>query len=419
MIKELKNTQRAFLAFVSAFTPIYATLFTPSLPLLVNDLNMQLSQFHLPMTSFILGCALGQPLWGILSNRYGRKPALFLGILLTLLSCLICIVAAHIAHFNLFIFSRILMGIGSGIGLNTAFAVIGDVYSHEEARIAPSSIFAPSCLFADLDVIKLFSFTKLFSSILTGSAVSIGGLITEHLGWSGCFYFLTAFGGLILLLSFYFPETSYRRTKLPQPWKTYIYQLAQEVKNSQLIMAGTISGCGLSMLLLFTTSSPFIAIHMIGLKPDEYSIWALMPSLGLIVGYIFAERIAHALSIKQLLSFGRKILFMASLFSLGTFYFGHINPWSFFFPMLCIDAGLALVFASTSTIALTSAKNKAYAGSIYHFIQFAFCSIFLPFLSVVCIQNPVLLPLIFLLLALTIGFLLHRLEKSIHSSSPN
>jgi MFS transporter, DHA1 family, multidrug resistance protein len=174
------------------------------------------------------------------------------------------------------------------------------------------------------------------------------------------------------------------------------------------------------MIYLFASAAPFIGINLIGMDPDQYGTWAFFPSLGLAVGSLFTEHISTRMNPKQLLWLGSKILLIASLLSLCAFYFGHINPWSLFFPMLCIDTGLAFVFATTAAIALTGAKNKSIGSSLMHFINLGITVISVYLIGITSIKNPVMLPLLFLLLVLVISFLMRKLvacmEKKVNEN---
>jgi MFS transporter, DHA1 family, multidrug resistance protein len=287
------------------------------------------------------------------------------------------------------------MAVGSCAGLNIAFTIVGDLYDKTHA-------------------LRIFSFIMLFSAVIPGTATCIGGFLTQHLGWQSCFYFLIFFGALLLAICWYvLPETAKTLDRQALRVKEILKSYAQECRNSQLILSAVITGCGASIIYLFASAAPFIGIDLIGMDPDQYGTWAIFPSIGLAAGSFFTDRIAGRISPKQLLWIGARSLVIASLLSFGAFYFGHIHPWSLFFPMLCIDTGLAFVFSTTAAIALTKAKNKSIGSSLMHFINLGLCVISINLIGLTSIKNPVILPLLFLLLVTLICFLLHLLVKSL------
>jgi Bcr/CflA subfamily drug resistance transporter len=389
------NPSKLFLALLAALPSIYAVLFTPSLPSLVTYFDVQFAQSQLPMSSFLLGYAFGQLPYGPLSNRFGRKPILALGILIALVSCLLCVVAGYTHNFTLFVIARFFMAVGSCAGLNIAFTIVGDRFDKTLA-------------------LRIFSFIMLFSAVIPGMATCIGGFLTQYLGWQSCFYFLMLFGAALLAICWkVLPETAVAVDVKALRIKEILKSYAEECKNRQLILSALITGCGASIIYLFASAAPFIGIDLIGMNPDQYGTWAIFPSIGLAAGSFFTDRIAGRISAKQLLWIGARILIIASLLSFGSFYFGHIHPWSLFFPMLCIDTGLAFVFSTTATIALTQAKNKSIGSSLMHFINLGLCVVFINLIGLTSIKNPVILPLLFLLLVTIICLLLHLLVKSL------
>ena len=124
MNEERNNTRlKLFLVILAALPSIYAVLFTPSLPLLARYFDMEFSQSQMPMSSFLLGYALGQLPCGPLSNRFGRKPILLVGIVIAILSCFLCIFAGYSHNFSLFIIARFFMAVGSCAGLQYCFTI--------------------------------------------------------------------------------------------------------------------------------------------------------------------------------------------------------------------------------------------------------------------------------------------------------
>src|SRR5579862_5640776 len=117
---------RLFLAIIAALPSIFALLFTPALPLLIGHFDVEFQHSQLPMSCFLLGYALGQLPYGPLSNRFGRRCVLHLGLLIAILSCIGCVSAGHAHNFYLFLVARFFMAVGSGAGLHTAFTIVGD-----------------------------------------------------------------------------------------------------------------------------------------------------------------------------------------------------------------------------------------------------------------------------------------------------
>src|SRR5687768_11342902 len=111
--------QFAFLILLMliSFASIHAVLFTPALPHLAHSFDITIESAQQTLTWFLIGYALGQLLYGPLANRFGRKPALYSGICLQILSSFMCVLAGKLACYPLLILGRFFLALGSGVGL--------------------------------------------------------------------------------------------------------------------------------------------------------------------------------------------------------------------------------------------------------------------------------------------------------------
>jgi Bcr/CflA subfamily drug resistance transporter len=389
-MNQVREPKTLLLAILAALPSIYAVLFTPALPLITKFFGITVGDAQQSMTAFLLGYAFGQLPYGPLSNRFGRKPVFFIGMTVAIFSSLLCIVAGHLHLFWLFVIARFLMACGACVGLNIAYTIIGDLYNHTQAM-------------------KVLSFIMLLSAVIPGVATFTGGVLTDHFGWEGCFYFLAFFGLVVAALAYFLlPETSTsfdpQALKIRQIFSSYI----NEFSNKPLVLAATITGCGAGMIYLFASSAPFIGINIIKLTPEQYGFWALIPALGLLSGSIITRRLASSFSSKQLLNAGSITLIGISLIFLALYYFKLIYIWSLFFPMMLVDTCLALIFTTTAAIALTSAKNKSIGSSLMSFINLSLCVLSVFILGMITIQDPIILPLLFCGLSGIIFFLIRR-----------
>src|SRR5271156_684920 len=116
------------LLLMISFASVNAVLFTPALPNIAHFFAISDSTAQLTITWFLIGYALGQLLYGPLANRFGRKKALFVGIGLQIISSFIC-VASGLAHtYWLLVTGRLLLALGSGVGLKMAFTLVNECY---------------------------------------------------------------------------------------------------------------------------------------------------------------------------------------------------------------------------------------------------------------------------------------------------
>lgn len=118
----MKKPIEFLLAFVAALPSIFAVLFTPSLPILAEHFHVTFGEVQQTMVFYLAGYALGQLPYGPLSNKLGRKPVFYIGMLVAILSSIGVIISGMIHCFPLFILSRFFMACGACVGLNVAFS---------------------------------------------------------------------------------------------------------------------------------------------------------------------------------------------------------------------------------------------------------------------------------------------------------
>jgi DHA1 family bicyclomycin/chloramphenicol resistance-like MFS transporter len=186
MSQQKKLPQTPILFLLASFPTISALLATPSLPNMVQSLGITPSQAQSTITVFLLGYAFGNLPYGPLSKKYGRKPIIYLGALLAIFGAL---TIALTKIFSLILLGRLLMGLGSGVGLKMSYTIIGDVYEHKAAT-------------------KVISILMYAFAIVPAVGMTLGGFLTETFGWQSCYFFLAAYSFFILALSSFLPETS-------------------------------------------------------------------------------------------------------------------------------------------------------------------------------------------------------------------
>jgi MFS family permease len=122
------------LLLLVSYPSVGAVLFTPALPAIAQFFAISSSIAQLTITLFLIGYAVGQLPYGPLSNKVGRKPALYIGLSISVFGALLCAVAGLLAQFWLLILARIITALGASVGLMMALTIISDYYQPEAAR---------------------------------------------------------------------------------------------------------------------------------------------------------------------------------------------------------------------------------------------------------------------------------------------
>ena len=234
------------LGALTAIGPLSIDMYLPSFPILEQELG---KGAQLSLASFFMGMTLGQVLYGSLSDRFGRKPPLVIGLSIFVVAAL----AASQAHtMHELIIYRFFQGFGGCSGMVIARAIVRD-------RCQPSQ------------AAQAFSMLLLVMGLAPILAPLLGSYFLTQWGWQSIFYFKAIFASLCLVaMMSLIPES------LKQPRKL---QLSQVLINYwQLLFDRSFIGYTLASCLAFSgmfayiTGSPNLLIKLYGLSPSQYSL---------------------------------------------------------------------------------------------------------------------------------------------------
>jgi DHA1 family bicyclomycin/chloramphenicol resistance-like MFS transporter len=165
------------LAMLTALGPLSMDMYLPSLPDIAHVLGAPVARTQLTISSYLIGFAVGQMIYGPLSDRYGRRPVLLAAVALYLASTLACAAAQSV---DLLIAARLLQGISGSGAIVLARAIVRDVYSGVQAA-------------------RELSLMGSISATAPIVAPMIGGVLQAGFGWRANFICMSV-GGLIAFL---------------------------------------------------------------------------------------------------------------------------------------------------------------------------------------------------------------------------
>lgn len=368
------------LLLMISFASVNAVLFTPALPNIATYFTISSDSAQRTITFYLIGYALGQLVYGPLANRYGRKPALYMGVGLQILSSLMCVLSGIVNEYLLMIAGRFLLALGAGVGLKMTFTLVNECY---EPKIASQKI----------------SYLMLGFAITPGLAVALGGFLNSYYGWESCFYAGAAYGVVLLALIAKLPETlkstnlDLNALKINHLIRSY----ATVFKNSGLIAGGLLMGGSTCFVYVFAAIAPFVAMNMLGMSSEQYGIANILPPIGLILGSLCSARLAKTHPLAAIIRNGILIAFIGVVIMLVVTAMALPPVISLFAPMILIYFGLSLILANASTVAMSHVADKAHGSAVMSFVNMGLATLVV--LSLSCFAlNTILMPSIFAVL---------------------
>ncbi len=384
------------LLLLVSYPSVGAVLFTPALPGIASFFQVSSAMAQLTVTLFLVGYAIGQLPYGPLSNKIGRKPALSIGLLVSIFGSLLCGLAGLLDLFWLLIIARIIAALGASVGLMMTFTIVSDYYEPEMAR-------------------KKLTYVIVAFAIAPGAAVAFGGFITQYLSWESTFYFQAVYGFLLWLLCLRLPETSTTLSPEPFNFTMVLESYLKRCRNLKLFLCGLIQGCCTSFVYIFAALAPFMVIHLLGLTPSEYGLVNLIPSVGMILGSVLSRLTSHRISAHRSILLGLLLILPSTIAMLTAFSYGIFNLWTLFVPYFFMNMGITLAYINCPAIGTGEAKNKPNASAVLAFLNILMCVITVFVLQMIPGQTPVLMPILFGALLLCLFPLYLLLEKQIRS----
>jgi EmrB/QacA subfamily drug resistance transporter len=195
-----KRTILSALAVVMLLSALDQTIVTTAMPRIIEQLH-GLAMYAWVTTAYMLASTVSVPIYGKLSDIYGRKPILIIGIIVFLLGSFLCGLAGEFGDLPLLgngmmqlVVFRGVQGLGGGALMTVSFAVIADLYPPRERG-------------------RLFGFFGAVFGVATVIGPFIGGFFTDHgtatvfnhevAGWRWVFYVNLPLGLVALFMILY------------------------------------------------------------------------------------------------------------------------------------------------------------------------------------------------------------------------
>ena len=266
------------LSLLLGLQPITTDLYLPALPALTEGFGASMAQAQLTLTALLLAFGLSQLIWGPLSDRFGRRPILLLGMTAYVLASIASTLAPNM---GLLIIWRTIQGAAMGAGVMCARAIVRDLYAPVQgARVmskALSGLGVTACLSAPL-----------------------GGLLSDLFNWRIALLALTIFGAVcLMLIVLRFEETvpqknlrALQPATLLQTWRTIL-------RNPTFWAFSALSGASYAGLFTFLAASSFVFIRVLGLSKTEYGMVMFFNSLAYISGTFACRRLLSQFGVRR------------------------------------------------------------------------------------------------------------------------
>lgn len=312
-IKKQSKLLIILLSALVAFGPLSIDMYLPALPSIAHDLNSTVASTQKTITIFLLGFSIGMLIYGPLSDRFGRKKLLLIGMVLYVFATLGCIFSQHIEQLLLF---RFLQAMGGASASVLARALVRDLFNNQE-------------------IPKILSLMHIITMIATLVAPLAGAIIIQYFNWTGIFIFLFIYSLLCMVwVNFQIDAPPPRRIQM-----SLIDNYLSVLKNRYawgFILCNSFSFGG---MFAYITASSFVFIHYYRFSPQQYSGLFALNIFSIIIFTSINSRALRRYTAFQLLKIMSIISAIAGLY-LATITLFKLTSVQFLIPGLMIFVGV-------------------------------------------------------------------------------
>ncbi|PZO18130.1 MAG: Bcr/CflA family drug resistance efflux transporter [Burkholderiales bacterium] len=266
------------LSLLLGLQPIATDLYLPALPALTAGFGAPMSQAQLTLTALLLCFGLSQLVWGPLSDRFGRRPVLLVG--------MSAFVAASIGStfspsMEQLIVWRAVQGVAMGAGVMCARAIVRDLYAPSEgARVMSKGL------------------TGL--GLIACTAAPVGGLLSDLFGWRVSLMSLAVFGAIALaVVAWRFEETLAQKNPRALEPRTLLNNWVLIGRHPTFWAFALLSTASYGGLFTFLAASSFVFIRVLGVSTTGYGVLMFSMSFTYILGTFLCRYLLPRLGLRR------------------------------------------------------------------------------------------------------------------------
>ncbi len=267
----------ALLALLAAFPPLSTDMYLAALPLLVESWQQSLATVNLTLVCFFVTYCGFLLVYGPLSDRYGRRPPLLVGLGLYVASSLWCAVSGTIIQM---IVARSFQGAGAAAASAIVFAICKDMFKGSLRQ-------------------RIFIQLGIIVAAAPMLAPIIGGWIIEVLSWRWVFVLQAVLGVIAMAGVWMMKEslTTLNADGIKLVFKSYVRLMG----NMPFLLLSLALACLGYPFFAFVASSSDIYITGLGYSEKEYGYFFACNALAFMIAPLVFSRIVRHFRLGRLL----------------------------------------------------------------------------------------------------------------------
>ncbi|EOJ0705688.1 multidrug effflux MFS transporter [Campylobacter coli] len=381
------------LALMSSIAPLSTDMYLPALSHVEQSFQTNSFLTQLSIASFFIAFALGQLIYGPLSDIFGRKIPALVGIFFFIVSSLFCVIIDDIYAF---IALRFFEALGGCAGVVIARAIVNDLFEIKEAA-------------------GIFALMMVFSSLAPMLSPTFGGILLEYFSWHSIFATLFALGILLFLMILFglkesAPHLKNKKFSHHEAMKSYKFVLSDK----RFLVYILCASFALAAMFAYITGSSFVFTQFFSLSEQKFALLFGVNALGFVICANINARLVLKYESEKILAKALMIMFISTVILLANAFF-HPNFLLFELSIFTSIAMLGFITPNTTTLAMARFKeHSGTASAVLGTVQFGFAGLISFVVGAINANTPIILAFVMcacVLVANMIYFLIKIKEK--------
>lgn len=337
------------IAGLATIGPFSIDTYLPSFPAMAADMGVAEVIVQQTLTAYLIPFAFMMLFHGALSDAFGRRPVILIGLAGYVIAAVACALAPNM---TVLLIGRALQGLVAGAGTSISRAVVRDAYHGFEAQ-------------------RMMSRVMMIFAIAPAIAPLIGGTLQMLFGWRSNFWFLATFGAILLAACWrHLPETHpphARQRFAPAPLLAAYRHVGFDTR---FLLLSCVTAFSFAAFFIYVLSAPAFIYRHLGLNEHGFAWLFIAGVIGMMIGSYWSGRLAGKLTLRRTVWLGFALMFAAAAYNnLYYWWFAPQVPWSVLHQVVGAT-GMALAMPSATLMVLDQfPRNRGMASSLQSCLQ--------------------------------------------------
>jgi len=325
------------LACLGMLGPFSIDTYLPAFTGIAASLGATPVQMQQTLSAYLFGFAVMNLFHGALSDSFGRRPVVLVGMVVFTLASVGCALSQSIGAL---VFFRALQGMSAGAGIVVSRAIIRDMFPPADAQ-------------------RVMSQVTIYFGIAPAIAPMVGGFLFVHADWHSIFWFLALVGAALLVINWrVLPETLHAQQRQPIHFKHLMRGYWQLGASPRFLALALASGIPFNGMFLYVLSAPVFLGEHLQLAPQQFFWFFCLTISGIMGGAWWSGRLAGKIKPQRQIRHGFVIMLAVSLLNLALNLVLEPAAWWALLPIAVFAFGWALMVPVVTLMVLDLVPDR-------------------------------------------------------------